>query len=352
MIYLIKPENGIKNRRLDRVTEEVLKDISYKKITCVEEMKDTDLTCKKILFAIGLGEAGINMEYIKILEYMRLNKKSLASAVAGVIVDGTTEFYTKNIARELVFSANMSGCAFPGRPLVEATGKLKNFNLQAKLNNIKNEEAYVVACKELIERINIEYTVDTDRKKRRKILALHSSNFKTSNTLLLWDMIKKQLDEFEIEEISLENGTLTDCRGCPHSTCMHFSEMQSCYYGGKVVEEIYPAILDCDALVMICPNYNDAVGANITAFINRLTALFKTNKFYDKKLFAVIVSGYSGSDIVAQQLVSAVNMNKTFALPPYFAICETANNAREILSCEGIVEKTRIFAENIKLSFK
>ena len=39
-------------------------------------------------------------------------------------------------------------------------------------------------------------------------------------------------------------------------------------------EEVYPAVREADALVLLCPNYNDALSANLTAFINRLTALF------------------------------------------------------------------------------
>ena len=47
---------------------------------------------------------------------------------------------------------------------------------------------------------------------------------------------------------------------------------------------MYPAIMECDALVMLCPNYNDAISANLAAFINRLTALLRKTKFYDKYL--------------------------------------------------------------------
>ena len=49
-----------------------------------------------------------------------------------------------------------------------------------------------------------------------------------------------------------------------------------------------------------------------------------------KSLFGVVVSGYSGGDIVAEQLISGLNMNKTFALPGKFAILETANDPGEI----------------------
>ena len=108
--------------------------------------------------------------------------------------------------------------------------------------------------------------------------------------------------------------------------CHHFGEEGSCFYGGPIAEEVYPAILDCDGLVMICPNYNDALSANLTAFINRMTALFTTHRFYDKALFGVIVSGYSGGDIVAEQLISGLNMNKTFALPGKFAISRSSGS--------------------------
>ena len=60
------------------------------------------------------------------------------------------------------------------------------------------------------------------------------------------------------------------------------------------------------------------------------------------------VSGYSGSDIVAEQLIAALNMNKTFYLPPRFALLETANNAGQALTLPGIEERIRGFAENIR----
>ena len=161
-------------------------------------------------------------------------------------------------------------------------------------------------------------------------------------------MIKKDLPECSFNEISLRNGQLMDCRGCSYETCLHFGEEGSCFYGGPIVEKVYPAILSCDALVMLCPNYNDAIGANLTAFVNRLTALFRTHRFYDKSVFGVIVSGYSGGDIVAEQLISSINMNKSFALPGKFAMLETANDARAILTSQGVGERVALFAENIR----
>ena len=103
---------------------------------------------------------------------------------------------------------------------------------------------------------------------------------------------------------------------------------------------------------MLCPNYNDALSANLTAFINRLTALFRIIRFYDKALFAVVVSGYSGSDIVAEQLIAALNMNKTFYLPPRFALMETANAPGAAMKLPGIHERLRAFAAHMRRTLK
>ena len=130
--------------------------------------------------------------------------------------------------------------------------------------------------------------------------------------------------------------------------CLHFGEQGSCFYGGVMVEDVYPAVREADAIVMLCPNYNDALSANLTAFINRLTSLFRTTRFYDKALFAVVVSGYSGSDIVAEQLIAALNMNKTFYQPGQFAMMETANNAGAAMQLPGIEERMNAFAERIR----
>ena len=111
-----------------------------------------------------------------------------------------------------------------------------------------------------------------------------------------------------------------------------------------MVEEVYPAVRSCDALVMICANYNDALAANLTACVNRLTALFRQTRFYDKRLFGLVVSGYSGGDLLARQLISALNMNKAFFLPPHFCLLETANERGSLVSLPHIGERAAQFA--------
>ena len=254
-------------------------------------------------------------------------------------------FVIYDMKKDLVFAANCAGCAFVGRPLVEGTRTLSNYTIVS--NNLGTDlmGAYRESAAGLVKEV---LGTDCVRKKCPKVLVLHASSHKTSNTYAIWNRVKEQLPEMEIREIGLRNGTLSDCAGCPYKMCLHFGEQGSCFYGGVMVEDVYPAVREADAIVMLCPNYNDALSANLTAFINRLTSLFRTTRFYDKALFAVVVSGYSGSDIVAEQLIAALNMNKTFYLPGRFAMMETANNAGAAMQLPGIEERMNAFAERIR----
>ncbi|MFR6394711.1 MAG: macro domain-containing protein [Oscillospiraceae bacterium] len=212
------------------------------------------------------------------------------------------------------------------RPL----GSLRNFRIQAQIGGVDEKTAFRLAVGELIARL----TAWRPLPPVRRVLALHASQCSTSNTLALWELVKAALPpEIAVEEVGLRNGTVPDCNGCSYTACLHFGEQGSCFYGGPMVEEVYPAVRRCDALVMLCANYNDALSANLTACVNRLTALFRQTRFYDKRLFGLVVSGYSGGDLLARQLISALNMNKSFFLPPHFCLLETANERGAFCTC-------------------
>ena len=268
---------------------------------------------------------------------------SFRNAVGAVLVDGEGELFTKDVARRLIFAANRAGIAFPGRPLVEATGDLYNFSTTARISGIDPLAAYKRAGRALVEKLAAyplekAETVETDGK--LKIACLHASSRETSNSLLAWALIKEKLaGRAEITEVSLRNGEIVDCRGCGFHACKHMGESGDCFYGGLMVEEVYPAVLACDALVLICPNYNDAVGANMTAMFNRLTALFYNNDFSSKRVYAIVISGYSGGDLLAEQVIGAMCCNKGFRLPPRFAMLKTANDPGSILRCAGLEEE-------------
>ena len=311
----------------------------------VRPRMDGSLENQRVLFAVPLDESGVNHGYYDLLAYLRTHPGCLDGSVGGGLVDGPGDLYTKAVGRELVLSASRAGCAFPGRPLVEATGDLRNFTVQAKNAGCSSEEAYRLAAADLTDRV---LGFAPPKRHQPKLLVLHASNHRTSNTLALWSRCRERLGKVcEITEIGLRNGTLEDCAGCPYTMCLHFGEKGDCFYGGVMVQEVYPAIREADAVVLLCPNYNDALSANLTAAINRLTALYRTTPFTDKAVFAIVVSGYSGGDIVARQVVSALNMNKGFWLPPNFCLLETANDAGTAVELPGIEERLSEFTENI-----
>ena len=224
------------------------------------------LTGRRLLFVISLDEGGVNCGFYDLLAHLRTHPNCLDRCVGSVLVDAPGDLYTKAAGRDLVLAANLAGCAFVGRPLVEGTGDLRNFTVQARNAGCSLEAAYHLAAADLVERV---LAFSRPRLERPKLLALHASSRAPSNTLALWGLVRTRLEErCDITEICLRNGTLEDCAGCPYTTCLHFGEQGGCFYGGVMVQEVYPAIREADALVLLCPNYNDALSANLTAAIN------------------------------------------------------------------------------------
>ena len=341
--------------RIGRVLSRALEGRTYQVIErekaflrwCVRTRAEKEGTA--VLFAVALPKAGVSLSYVHLVSCLVRHRHCLAGCRGAVLVDGQGEFFTKKIGRELIFFANQAGCIFPGKPLVEATGSLYNFNTQAQIQGLSNEEAYAVSAGRLVSKL-LAFTRPDGTGKTKDVVVLHASSRRTSNTLLLWEMVQRHLQgKARITEISLRNGTVVDCRGCSYETCLHFGEKGDCFYGGVMVEKVYPAVRKGDVIVLVCPNYNDAVSANIMAFFNRLTALFRKEEaaFARKEVYALVVSGYSGGDIVAEQVIDAMNCNKNFILPPYFALIETANAPKSILQNEGIEDRAARLARYI-----
>ncbi|SCG83054.1 hypothetical protein DW1_1483 [Proteiniborus sp. DW1] len=341
-LYLVVPEkpSDILAKMIDAVTE------GWNSIIIKDERNIPDLRNKKIIFAVELNNAGISLGLDKILtEIFNRGRHGLSGSIGGVLVHSNTELFTKTVAQNVIFLTNQLGLSFPGRPLVEATGSLRNFLTMQKISNKPLIDVCIESCKDLGNRLRKYRPLLLENP---NILVLHASNRATSNSLMLWDMVKGNLKNYAIREINIENGTVKDCIGCPYKICKHYGQQTSCFYGGIMVEEVYPAILESDIVIWICPNYNDAISANLSAVINRLTALFRKTKFYNKYFYSIIVSGNSGGDSVAKQLISALNINKTFRLPPYFSLMATANDKGAILELLNIEKYAREFAMNIK----
>lgn len=345
-LYVIKPNN----------VSELLKQMIHaasgnsKVITVTEILPLPDLTNKKILLAVDLNEAGFCIPIIEIISQLfKRGHNAMAGSKAAILIYSPNEYNTKSVAANIIFQLNLLGCQFPGHPVVEAVASLENFKTWQKTLPLTLREICLAQCTKLEAHFKDFKIPQVDSP---YIVALHSSSSETSNTLGLWNMVKSQLSNCIIDELHVENGTIMDCNGCSFKTCSHYSKQSSCFYGGVLVKEIYPAIEKADAVIWICPNYNDSVSANISAVINRLTALYRKTGFYDKALFAVVVSGNSGSDSVAMQLLDALCINKGFYLPANFCVSATANDPGDILEVTGIEKKATEFAENIMYNYK
>ena len=115
------------SERLNRVLNAALRGCPHERISWL-----TDPLCnRRLLFALPISAGGPGHSFYDLLAFLRTHPGCLSGSVGGVIADGTGDLYTKSAARELVLAASLAGCAFPGRPLVEATGSLRNFTVQA-----------------------------------------------------------------------------------------------------------------------------------------------------------------------------------------------------------------------------
>ena len=316
--------------RLDRLLDQALDGLPIARFPR-DDWSETALQGRRILFVVGVDDFGPTPDLFRMVRWFRQHTNSLHGAIAGVVIDGRGELYTKETARNLVLAANLAGCLFPGKPLVEGTGSLYNQHILAKNLGLSWEAPYV-------HRIFA----------KPRLLMLHASDNSRSNTVWMGREVVRQLpDGFSSDELCLQNGTIQDCRGCSYTACLHFAKQNTCFYGGVICEDVLPAIEACDGMLFLCPNYNDAVSANIMALFNRLTSLLTQRDLFDKYLFGIVVSGYSGSDLVAQQLLGAMCFNKTAMLPPRFCLMQTANDPGSAKTMPGIQGRLSQFAENL-----
>ena len=348
-LIVIRPQQE-GEERLEKVLSHACADLKVDQvIRTAEQLKlllaGGGLRRQRILFALTTGDFGVNTGCMEMIKVLRQFPQGLEESIAGMIVDGQGEWYTKSLAREAALAANMAGCWFVGRPLAEGTLSLQNYRVLAAKNNCSLYDAYLQEAAAAAGRVS---SFRKSSIKRPRFLTIHSCNLSTSNTYAVYRMMDETLSRFaDLKEISLRNSMVSDCAGCPYEQCMYYSRSAKCYYGGTITEEIYPALEECDALLLLCPNYNDALGAGLTAMINRLTSLFRKRPFYDTYLFAVVVSGYSGSDILCRQLIDALNMNKSFLLPGHFCLTATAGAAGSIREQPDIVSRTEQFAHHM-----
>lgn len=302
----------------------------------------------RLLFVIQLDAIGENEEANAFLREQKAGNTMLEGACAALVVLSDSELYTKTYAKKFIFLTNQMGCEWIGHPVFEVIEGYKNFNVWARTLQLSPEAAAKHRFEETVERLE---TYKPLQKDAYKFLVLHAGHKTLSNTLALWSHVEEKLVSapISIQTLHVEEGRITDCYGCSFETCLYYSMEKSCFYGGFVVEELYPQIEAADFVVWICPNYNDAISAKLMAVVNRLTALYRQIRFYDKYVLAVVVSGNSGCDTVAEQLIGALAVNKGFRLPPRFALMALASAPGEIENWPSLEAETDKYVRSIKL---
>jgi multimeric flavodoxin WrbA len=296
-----------------------------------------------VLFIIELDDIGENPQAndflrVQFKQYRRTGRCDLSNAIGALVVVSQSECFTKSYARKFIYLANTMGCEFIGHPLVERVKDLSNFKTWAKVIDQPLHQIERIQIERLIKRLA---TYSNLKRNQMNMLVLHAGHKGISNTLTYWELIKAKIEErmpdrFIVEELHVEEGKITDCYGCSFETCTYYAMDNNCFYGGFVVESLFPALEKADIIVWICPNYNDAISAKLMAVINRLTALYRKITFNEKYILGVLVSGNSGNDTVAMQLIGALNINKGFRLPPGFAAMALANDPGDILNVMDI----------------
>lgn len=342
MIYnLILPEKP--STILQDMIDVTLKDIKYNTIKNKNDL--VSLKSKKIVFAIELPITGQSSNLNDIFLNLFKDKESLENSEAIILIHSSSILNTRSCCQSIIFNSNLLGCRFVGRPIVEATKDLSNVLPLQKIYKKDLKCILLDQCKDLSKRF-INY--NKENIKEPTLLVVHSANKNKSNTYALWNKVKNNISNIDIDEINLWNKSIKDCIGCSYSICKSKGMNESCIYDDIITKELYPKIIEADGLLLISPNYNDMLEANIIATINRLTAIFRKHKFYNKKVFSIIVSGHSGIEALAKQIISSININKTFQLPPYFSLYAQASEPGSINKVKDIEKLAESFAKNIE----
>ena len=198
--------------RLSRLLDFALAEVAVEPAG-LPELEAMALQGRRVLIALTTGEGGMSLEAFRLLQSLRTHPDCLRGATGALIVDGAGELYTKQAAQAVALAANLAGCLFPGKPLVEGTGSLYNQHILAGQLGLPWEETYFTRARDLAGRLA---RFQAPRFSRPRVLMLHASDNRRSNTVAMGKAVCNHLAPVcDIQTISLQNGAIYDCRGCP-----------------------------------------------------------------------------------------------------------------------------------------
>lgn len=320
--------------------------VSYQ--STIETLQMKTLSHKKMLFLCDLNEIGRDLGTDTLILEWKRRQIGLEGVSAAMVCRSKTDCHTKTYARSVFFLLNGLGVTIIAKPLIEILPNFENFETWKKSSSLELEEIAFSKISDLTQRLSQYAKI---KLLNPKLLMIHSSNINTSNTFGLWKLVLASLKEecinCKIDDIHIKRGSITDCIGCNFELCVSQAKQLSCVVGGQYVEEIMPAMAEADVIFFLCPNYNDTIGADLISLINRMSGFYRTQDLSLKRIYAIIISGNSGTDAVANQLIGSLNMNKGFVLPPRFCLTQIANDPLSVLEKEHIVDIAKSFSKTI-----
>ena len=234
-----------------------------------------NLENRRLLFAVALDPSGCSLAYYGMLQALRGCDILLRGSVAGVIVTGVGEFYTKDVARDMVFAANQAGLRLSGPALwwrPPAPCGISASRPRSAAWTRKRPSGLAVA--ELVDRLTDLGEPLPPVRPGAGPPRLPAQHLQHPGPVGAGEArpCRRRYPWRRSACATAPCPTATGAATPPASTS---ASRAAAFTAAPMVEEVYPAVRRCDALVMLCANYNDALSANLTACVNRLTALFR-----------------------------------------------------------------------------
>lgn len=120
----------------------------------------------------------------------------------------------------------------------------------------------------------------------KKLLLINGSPRK-GNCSLVFDRIEQSVaSDVQVDRVELRKKKIDDCFGCS-MTC---SFERGCVRKDDMAE-ILTQMLECDLMVIACPNYFQNITGILKRFFDRTTPLYGERRLRNKKLIFVFIGG-------------------------------------------------------------
>lgn len=354
LTVLVLPSQTTKeNKVLRLLLNQALQDIPHR---MVSELAQVHLPAK-LLIAFALGTDGINVSYLKLLAQLRNRSQMMDSSLAGIVVQSDSLHYGKGCATQFALALNQGGCALVPRPLVEISHQNLPFpdpflpqddprldwvpqihQLAERIMGVGFRGNVPLSDKPMLPRVTVVFPVGEE----------YAALPEVAQSYDLWEELRHRLAPFiHCTELCLQTDTIHQCNQCINRNCRRFLPDGTCFYGAALGREGILALSQTDALLLVCPSFHNNLHGYMLSFSQQLSSLFAPEQMADKALFALILSPYSGGEMVAEQLINSFIFQQGCYLPSHFALIECASPNDNLLNSEDLTPCLDQFAHGL-----